>query len=445
MRGFREVFSFTFVQRIKSRGYRIGIIVGILLCALLPAAIMPAVEFFGRDDEYKSEITKIYVIDTDTEHPADYQVLNSADEEQFYDVTYETAQDVESAAEKASEDGYAAILVVEREEDTYQIHVLLPQETQLEERDAHAYEEFISQYFRYILVQKSGLAPTQIMELTAPITQAAREYSGASSGADETDDFADMKEIFSYLLPYLNIMVLYFMILAYGQGTANSAIMEKTSKLMDLFLVSVKPGAMLLGKVFATTASAILQLFCWIGSLVGGFVLGTALVKLINPQTDMVLIQLFASFGKVTGMFTVSGAVIALLILAAGLLLYCALAAVGGAISEKPEDLSNANGLFVMILLISFFATLFTGGSDVPWDAVTWQVWMPFTAILTAPTKVLLGGMTALQGLLSLAIVVAAAVVITLIAGRLYSAMALYKGDFPTPKKLLEMVKQEHR
>lgn len=98
-----------------------------------------------------------------------------------------------------------------------------------------------------------------------------------------------------------------------------------------------------------------------------------------------------------------------------------------------------------MILIISFFAVLYTGGTEVPWDAVTWQVWMPFTAIMTAPAKVLLGAMTPLQGLLSLAIIVAAAVVITLLAGRLYRMMALYKGDVPSPKKLLEMLRQERK
>lgn len=442
MRGIGQVFSFTFKQRVKGRGYLLGTIIGTLLCFLLPALILPAVEYFSEDDTYENRITKVYVIDTDTDHPVDYALLNTTGDEQFSNITYETAQDVTSASEQAASDGYSLILEVDRQE-AYQVHVLLPMETELEERDADAYEKFVSQYFRYILVQKSGLEPTQLAELTAPIYTASREYSDAAGAVDETDDFAEMKEVFSILLPYINIMVLYFMILAYGQGTANSAIMEKTSKLMDLFLVSVSPSAMLLGKVFATTLSAILQLFCWIGGLFGGFAVGTAAVKWINPQTDMMLIQLFDSLGELSGMFTVPGIVIALLILAAGLLLYCSLAAIGGAISEKPEDLSNANGLFVMVLLISFFATLYTGSSDIPWDVITWQVWVPFTAILTAPTKVMLGAMTVPQGLLSLALVVAAAVILTVLAGKLYRAMALYKGNFPTPKKILEMLRQK--
>ena len=240
-------------------------------------------------------------------------------------------------------------------------------------------------------------------------------------------------------------MVLYFMILAYGQGTANNAIMEKTSKLMDLFLVTVKPGAMLLGKVFATAASGILQIFVWIGGLFGGFALGIHFTKMVNPKTDMALIQLVETFGEFSGMFTASGVILSLLMLAAGLLLYCSLAAIGGAIAEKPEDLSSTNMLFIMVLLISFFATMFAGGAgaDVPWDAVTWQVWVPFTSILVAPTKILLGVMSIPEAVCSLGIVILTATVITMIAGRIYKMMSLYKGNLPSPKKMIEMLKNQ--
>lgn len=441
MKSMGKIFSFTFIQHVKGKGYRNATILVTILCFLLPALIMPAIEYFGEEEYYESKVTKVYVIDEE-QNIEDYSFLNSADPERFQNITYEMADDVETAAELAASDGYAVLLVIEKQAGSYQISVLLPEETNLEKKDASAYEDFIYRYFRYVLVQKSQLAYTQIAELTMPIEISVRDTEVLEG---ETDEYAAAKDIFAMILPFLNIMVLYFMILAYGQGTANSAIMEKTSKLMDLFLVSVKPGAMLLGKVFATAASGILQLFCWIGGLVGGFAIGTQLVRKINPQSDMAILQLFDAFGEISGMFTVSGVILALLMLAAGLLLYCSLAAIGGAIAEKPEDLSSTNMLFVMILIISFFATMYAGGTnaDVPWDAITWQVWMPFTAILVTPTKILLGGMTVPQALGSLGIVVLTAVLVTLFAGKLYKMMSLYKGNPPGPAKLMEMLKND--
>ncbi len=443
MKGIGTIFSFTFIQHVKQKGYRNVTIIVAVLCLLLPAVIMPAIEYFGEDEAYESKIKKVFVVETGskTDGRADYGILNGVDPERFTDVVYETESSVEDAAKKAEADGYAVVLAVGRQENEYGLDVLLPDETKLNKKDAEAYEAFLSGAFRYILVQKSELEATQIAEITMPIETMVRDNSVP---ADESDEYAAAKSVLAMLLPYLNIMVLYFMILAYGQGTANTAIMEKTSKLMDLFLVSVKPKAMLLGKVFATTATGILQIFVWIGGLFGGFALGIHFTKMVNPKTSMALVQLADTFGEFSGMFTVPGVILALLMLAAGLLLYCSLAAIGGAVAEKPEDLSNTNMLFVMVLLISFFATLFAGGtgSDVPWDAVTWQVWMPFTSILVAPTKILLGVMSIPEAAVSLGIVVATATLITVIAGKLYKMMSLYKGNPPGPKKLVEMLQR---
>ncbi len=444
MKRLGNIFSFTFIQHVKQKGYRNVTVVVAVLCLLLPAVILPAIEYFKEDETYVSKIDKVYVVETDssTEGKADYGVLNSVDAAQFTDVVYEMAENVEDAAKKAEEDGHSVVLAVGHQEGTYQLNVLLPDETKLNKKDANAYETFLSGAFRYILIQKSNLEAAQIAEMTMPIETVVRD---SSVSADESDEYAVAKEVMATILPYLNIMILYFMILAYGQGTANSAIMEKTSKLMDLLLVSVKPGEMLLGKVFAMAASGVLQIFIWLAGLFGGFALGIHFTKMVNPNTDMILIQLVESFGEFSGMFTVSGVILALLMLSAGLLLYCSLAAIGGAIAEKPEDLSSTNMLFVMVLLVSFFATMFAGGagSDVPWDAVTWQVWMPFTAILVAPTKILLGVMSIPEAALSLGIVVVTATLITIAAGKVYKMMSLYKGNPPSPKKMIEMMRRQ--
>ncbi len=444
MKRLGNIFSFTFIQHVKQKGYRNVTVVVAVLCLLLPAVILPAIEYFKEDETYVSKIDKVYVVETDssTEGKADYGVLNSVDAAQFTDVVYEMAENVEDAAKKAEEDGHSVVLAVGHQEGTYQLNVLLPDESKLNKKDANAYETFLSGAFRYILIQKSNLEAAQIAEMTMPIETVVRD---SSVSADESDEYAVAKEVMATILPYLNIMILYFMILAYGQGTANSAIMEKTSKLMDLLLVSVKPGEMLLGKVFAMAASGVLQIFIWLAGLFGGFALGIHFTKMVNPNTDMILIQLVESFGEFSGMFTVSGVILALLMLSAGLLLYCSLAAIGGAIAEKPEDLSSTNMLFVMVLLVSFFATMFAGGagSDVPWDAGTWQVWMPFTSILVAPTKILLGVMSIPEAALSLGIVVVTATLITIAAGKVYKMMSLYKGNPPSPKKMIEMMRRQ--
>lgn len=448
MKQLQKIFSFTFLQHVRTKLYRNLTIGGMLLLFLLPAVIMPLAEQFGGKKDYVSQVQKVYVIDTDTAHPADYELLNAVGTVPFDKLEYSSADSVEEAQELAADETHTVFLTVERENGQYQLTVLLPEKTELKKQDAVEFEAFLLESFRMILAEKSGLSPEQ-MEKAAAALAVSEEESAGEETDEEEDSFASMREILAQVLPYLNIMLLYFMVLAYGQGTANSAIMEKTSKLMDTFLVSVKPGNMLLGKVFAMALCGIVQLGCWIAALMAGFAVGTYLTRQINPDTDMALIQLFDGFGQISGMFTVQGAVLACVMLAAGFLLYCSLAAIGGALAGKPEDLSSTNILFVLVLICSFLATLYGGGvgAEVPWEvssAVSWQAWVPFTAILVMPMRMLLGMASLSQSLISIGLVAAATVLLTLFAGKLYKMMSLYKGNPPGVKKILEMMKSRN-
>ena len=117
MRGLGKIFLFTFVQHVKRKGYLNVTIIIAFLCLLLPAAIMPAVEYFKEDDTYESKLAKVYVIEQDgrTDEKTDYGVLNRVDAERFTDVAYEMAGSVEEAAKKAEEEDYRRNLCVQQQ------------------------------------------------------------------------------------------------------------------------------------------------------------------------------------------------------------------------------------------------------------------------------------------------------------------------------------------
>ena len=85
----------------------------------------------------------------------------------------------------------------------------------------------------------------------------------------------------------------------------------------------------------------------------------------------MPLIQMFGHMGLLSSIFTPVNILFFLLYLAAGLLLYLAIASIGGAIASKQEDLSMTNGIFVIVLLLSFFATLGTGSFSGNFDSAS--------------------------------------------------------------------------
>lgn len=464
LNGIKKVFCFTFAQRVKTKGYRLATILLAVLCLAAPAVIMTLVELLGGAQEEAisaGAVKTVYVADMTGDESVSYELLNQMGADGFTDIAYIDCPDAEDAIRQANEDPASLVLIAKHTDvqtlseadmgsgssgqigsPSVELSVLLPDNSDLTEQDAAGYENFLKNGYYLILVGKSGLSVSQLLSLSVPVNTQVQSSDETPKDATEI-----VRMVLEMLLPYLCIMVLYFLVLIYGQGVANNIIIEKTSKLMDTFLVSVRPGAMILGKVFALVLADILQFIIWIVSLIGGFVLGAFMVRAVNPGSQMGLLLFFDNLNMFSGVFSMQGIITAVMLMFAGLLLYCALAAVGGAIAGKPEDLSTTNVLFTMILVISFMCALFMGG--IPGmemegaGAAPWLDWFPFTSILITPGRIMLGTVTIWQGLGSLAIVLVCSVLILALAGRLYKMMALFKGDLPGIGKLLGMLKQK--
>jgi len=284
------------------------------------------------------------------------------------------------------------------------------------------------------VLDSAGLTSRQQELLTVRVDVSV---TGGRTGEGQAAD------VLSMVLPFVSLMLLYFLVLLYGQSTAASVILEKTSKLMDLFLVSVEPTAMVLGKVLATALAGLLQLAVWILSLMGGFAAGGALARQTAPSVTLPLLEVLKGVGRLTGLFSVPAMLEAAGLLLAGFLLYCSLSAIGGSMAGKAEDLSSTNVLFSLVLVASFFCCMFAGGMDGMTSSARWLDYVPFTAILVTPSRVLLGQTSLMGGLVSLVLVVVCAGALTALAGRVYRLMSLYKGNPPTPRRVLRMLREK--
>jgi len=434
LKGFRKIFAFTFKQHSGTKGYKTGLICGVLLCLLVPAIIMAAIEIFSKDDaagpiSLNNNISQVFVAG---EAAGDLSALNYIGVEEFSDVIYTNCGTDVSEAVKLSENNVnSLVLAIDgNDEQGYMLNILLPENTVLTEDDASAFDAFIQQGYFSILLAASGMD----MESYIQGIMEEAEESG-SEGALPTDG---VKEVLSMVIPLFFLMIMYFLVVFYGNSVAGSVVMEKSSKLMDNLLISVKPGALIVGKTIAIALVGIIQFFSWIAALIGGFILGTLLVKTINPHTDMVLILLFDMLEIYSGLFSVSGFIVAFLVTITGFLMYCSLSAVGASLASKPEDLSSTNSLFVLILMGSFFAAIYT-----PHGAANpILTWIPFTSVLMTPGQLILGDVTILVGLGVFGVTLIFSLLIMLLAGRLYKLMAFYRGDLPKPGDVIKMLKK---
>lgn len=147
---------------------------------------------------------------------------------------------------------------------------------------------------------------------------------------------------FLSLLGYLMAMVIYVCVFLYGSLVMRSVIEEKTSRIVEIVVSSVRPFDLMLGKVLGVGAVGLTQLLIWSGAILalasaGGLILATFVS---TPElTEQVGTQAPVDLGAF-GVPEIPIAFLAyfLLFFLGGYLLYASLFAAIGSVVEQESD-----------------------------------------------------------------------------------------------------------
>lgn len=438
-----RIFGFTLRQTCTERAWLITtLLIAALLVIGIPLLLMLCVTLDDDTDTNQEQPIRSVIICDETPGDANYSVLSQG--EQFTDITYtifNTLDEARTALNEANGDE-TVLLHVDMREEAFALTLCLADTTMITMDEAYAYADFVEASFPAIIMQKATLTPEQIAVYATPVISVTTQTNADGTVVEPTDIAT---QIIQMIFPFLMIMLMYFMILFYGQSVANSVLLEKTSKLMDTMLTAVHPFALISGKLFGVSFAAFLQIIIWLLSCVFGCMLGLLLALGMAPETSNVVVTTLNTLTEQDALFTVRGVALALLFIALGFLLYCAISSISGALASKTEDLGKTNYIFVLVLVVSFFLCLGSPEMDEGMIATSpWLNYFPFTAILVVPGQLLLGQLSMSNALISMGIMIATVIFIVYISALIYRLLVLYRGNPPTAKMLLGMLR-DHR
>lgn len=229
------------------------------------------------------------------------------------------------------------------------------------------------------------------------------------------------------LVPMIFCLALYMIILIHGQSISKAIIADKSSKLIEMLLTSVKPYAIIAGKVLGVATVAIGQMLVWLGSGVMGYLIGNEIAKTMNSQYinyvgEVIKIMQSDTQGVA---FSAGAVIIAILVVIIGFFMYCVLAAFSGAFVSRIEDLSASNTIFQLPVVISFLAAYLVGiaqgmGSGVNRAVQMAIYYIPLTSPFSTPSGIILGDITIAEGIISLLFLIIFSVIMILATGKVY-------------------------
>ena len=195
---------------------------------------------------------------------------------------------------------------------------------------------------------------------------------------------------------------LFFMTsISFGVMIAQSVVEEKQSRVVELLVAAIPVRMLLLGKVAGSTLLAF-------GQIALLFAVGLAGASVAGQSAAVSL--LLHSGGWFLAFFVL------------GFTMLSCLWAAAGALSSRQEDLQATTTPVQFLILVPFFLSIYLHESG-PW--LTLLSYLPFTAPLSMPRRLLIGDAAWWEPVLSAAGVVAMGALLVLLATRLYEGALL--------------------
>ncbi len=464
-RGWQRVFSFTFVQYVKTKSFIVGtIIICVLVAAIcvltniLPVLMSDEKEGGGEGGGDAASFSAVYLFDEpeiliDEDKTALSETLGGAvsDTDKSFD---QLCIDLKDTDPQAAAVKISAITAEDGTPRQYDIRTVYSPDS----KGASELNAVLSELVNRRIMLNAGVSPDKYASTKVDISTFEIE-----AGAEE---WSIIESAMNYFVPLVVSLVLFMLIFAYGQVVAQSIATEKTSRVMELLLTSVRPLAVVIGKVLAMGLVSFLQFFL-IG-LVGGVSfavsspfgwMGKAADLASDPQIQQSLAQatsgmltsdeqLVQAVNELSASFSPLNILLIIIIFLLGFVFFSLIAALIGASVSRMEDLQQAMGPYSIIgvlgMYLAYVPVIFNIDSMETGVATTnpvqfFSYFFPISSPFALPSAILLGTLSPLQSLIGIVVLAASVVLVAVIVSKVYEAIILHNGNRIKFEDILKM------
>lgn len=399
--GTGQVYRFTLSQLLKSRANRVTLIIMVLLAAVS----MPLTALLGGETPETSDTAGLTSVRVDNRTDL---ILDFSGDAYWADTDF--------SADAGEPD---AVVTVTGDETGYQVAVVGSESAHAGELSQLA--ETARQAVRDACLQAAGLSSRQLEALTA-----------STGEEDSHEDGFWVQYGYSILAMILCLMSASYVIRA--------VVEEKDSRLVELLLVSVKPMALLAGKILAVMAFT----FGWLLAMLAGFGVSCGLTAGLmgSGVLQKQLSGLLAAVPRVQeDLWQAAGVLLVLLVfLGLGYLTMSLIGGVAGACCSGMEDAGEATGPVMLLTMAGYLASCVVGA--VPSGPVAvFSTLCPIVSIFCAPVQFAGGNVSFWLVLASWAIQAAVIWGLLTLASRVYAGLIVHRGSRVKLRELMSMAK----
>lgn len=399
--GTGQVYRFTLSQLLKSRANRVTLIIMMLLAAVS----MPLTALLGGETPETSDTAGLTSVRVDNRTDLALDLSGDA----YW-------ADTDFSADAGEPD---AVVTITGDEIGYQVAVVGSETADAGELSQLA--ETARQAVRDACLRAAGLSSRQLEALTA------------STGEEDSHEEGFWVQYgYSILAMILCLMSASYVIRA--------VVEEKDSRLVELLLVSVKPMALLAGKILAVMAFT----FGWLLAMLAGLGVSCGLTAgLMGPGVlQKQLSGLLAAVPRVQeDLWQAAGVLLVLLVsLGLGYLTMSLIGGVAGACCSGMEEAGEATGPVMLLTMAGYLASCVAGAVPSGPVAVFFTL-CPVVSVFCAPVQFAGGNVSIWLVLASWAIQAAVIWGLLTLASRVYAGLIVHRGSRVKWREVFSMAK----
>ena len=313
---------------------------------------------------------------------------------------------------QAIEDGYVDLLLIIPENilDNGEITFI---SASLANRDfIRLAQQRINAAVNKIRLEQAGLDPVQIEQLTRRV---AFKTVKVSEGKETEKGFGE-----EWAVAFTFLMILYTTIIIYGQAVMRGALEEKTSRILEILLSSGNSFQLMIGKLFGIGFVGLTQYAVWVLFALGALAMMLMSAPYMASQISFspLILPYFVLFFLI------------------GYFQFSALYAAVGAMCSTQEDAQALSAPVTFLIVIPFIISISLGVSDPSSSLSQILSLMPFFAPMLMFLRIQLANPPLWEILAAVLINLAAILLFTYLAAKIYRVAILIYGKRPTVREI---------
>lgn len=423
-----------YLTRVKKRSFIIATLLGPIIFAAL--MIAPSLLMINSD---KMESKKAIAVLDETSWF--YGKFENTDVNTF--VYYDESEHIDSLKKLVFDGVYDAVLYIPITSLNIPVNAKLYSNKQVPMTLSSHIRNTMKQEIEHKKLLASGIDPSIVKSVQTNINVSTIRMD---SETEEKTSYAELE----YIIGLLLAGVIYIVIFIFSNQVMRGVIEEKTNRIIEVIISSVKPFELMMGKILGIALVVLTQISIWLilssaiyfvasGIILGPEILspsGTVMTEQISQITEMsksqdIMLEAVNMIQSINFSAIILGFLFYFIF---GYLLYAAIFAAIGSMVDNETDSQQFISIISLPLMLSLICASTTINNPDS-SLVLWLSMIPFTSPVTMMLRIPFG-VPYWQVGLSLIILISSFVAVTWLAAKIYRTGILMYGKKPSWKEI---------